>query len=1530
MPHTPITYTSVYTDSEPGRVFWGADEELSDGGSPRVIPVALPSLVYVLGPEHSPSPEYVPSPEHPPSPVETLKISDLDKDLKEDPEEDHIDYPADGGDGDDEPSNDDDTDDEDEEPFEDEDEDDDEEEEEHLALAESSVVPVVDPFPSGGDTKAFKTDESAPTPRSPQTKHPWRHALLSMLPHLHHNYLAAGIRLRAASPPLLLPSTSYRTDIPEAEMPPRKRACFTTPTSPDLEETEEFQVRFEDAQDDRAFLRARVNTLFRDRRFHLHTARLLDREAMYARMAWTGSEDRSVAIEAHVRTLEAQVATLIAQTLLLQIQLTTTLERVVAVLAERDADRSRNGDDSHDSGTSGRRQVSTVRECTYTDFLKCQPMNFKGTEGVVRLAQWLEKIESVFHISNCTVACHVKFATCTLQGNGLTWWNSHVQAVRHDIMYAMPWKTLKKMMTDKYYPRSEIKKLETKMWDLKVKGTDVMSYNQCFQELALMCDRMFPEELDVVEKYVGGLPDMIHGSVKASKPKKMQEAIEFAIEMMDKKILTITERLAENKRKFEYTSRNNQNQKQPFKRNNVARAYTVGTGEKKPYRGSKPLCPKCNYQYDGPCAPKTNPNSNVVTGMFLLNNRYASILFDTGANRSFVSTAFSSLIDIIPTTLDHGYDVELADGRIILVNTLILGCTLNFLNHPFNIDLMPVEMDSFDVIIAHVTTKKAEDKPKEKRLEDVPIVQDFPKLFLEDLTGIPPTRQVEFQIDLIPSAAPVAGAPYRLASFEMKELSDQLKDLSDKGFIRPKLNKLTVKNRYPLLRIDDLFDQLQLRVREEDIPKTAFRTRYGHYEFQVMPFSLTNAPAVFMDLMNRVCKPYLDKFMIVFIDDILIYSKSKQEHEEHLKLILELLKKEQLYAKFSKCEFWIPKVHFLGQVIDSQGIHVDPANIESIKDWASPKTATEIRQFLGLAGYYRRFIEGFSKIAKPMTKLTQKKKLCSAPILALPEESKDFIAYCDASIKGLGAVLIQREKVIAYASRQLKIHEKNYTTHDLELGAVVFALKIWSDYDCEIRYHPGKGNVVADALSRKERNKPLRVRALVMTIGLDLPKQILEAQTEIRKPENLKSEDVGGMLIENSKDPEKSKKEKLEPRADRTLCLNNRSWLPCYGDLRTLIMHESHKSKYSVHSGSDKMFQDMKQLYWWPNMKAEHQKPSGLLVQPEIAQWKWDNITMDFVTKLPRTQSVNDTIWVIIDRLTKFAHFLPMRETDPMDKLARLYLKEAVTRHEIPVSIIYDRDPRFTSNFWRSFQKAMSTQLDMSTAYHPQTDGQSERTIQTLEDMLHAFVIDFGNGWERHMTLIEFSYNNSYHASIKAAPFKALYGRKCRSLVCWAEKAMGTQLDMSTAYHPQTDGQSERTIQTLEDILHAFVIDFGSGLGKDTLTLIGNFRTTIVYHASIKSYPFEALYVGSVVHQFVGPRVHSMFHVSNLKKCLSDEPLAVPLDEIHIDDKLCFVEEPVEIMDCEVNVTPPKSDGSGIVTLGCDFKAQGTSHRKRP
>ncbi|GJY73912.1 reverse transcriptase domain-containing protein [Tanacetum coccineum] len=1145
-----------------------------------------------------------------------------------------------------------------------------------------------------------------------------------------------------------------------------------------------------------------------------------------------------------------------------------------------------------------------------------------------------------------------------------------------------------------------------------------------------MCDRMFPEEIDQVEKYVGGLPDTIHGSVMATKPKTMQDAIEFATELMDKKINTWAERQADNKRKSDDTARNNQNQ-QPNKRQNTGRAYAAGNGDRRPYGGPRPLCSKCNYHHDGPCAPKchkcnrfghlsrdcrnppnvntganqrgnvcfecgaqghfkrdcpklknnnnrgnrvgnakaqakvyavgnagANPDNNVVTGTFLLNNRYASILFDTGADRSFVSTAFSSRIVITPTALDHDYNVELADGQIVGLNTIIRGCTLNFLNHPFNIGLMPVELGSFDVIIsmdwlakyhaviicaekivripfgdeiliirgdgssnehgtrlniisytkaqeylkkgyhvflANITATKDEDKSKGKRLEDVPVVQEFPKVFPEDLPGIPPTRQVEFRIDLVPGATPVARAPYRLAPSEMKELAEQLQELTDKGFIRPSSSPWgapVLEEPLPTPKIDDLFDQLQgssiyskidlrsgyhqLRVREEDIPKTAFRTRYGHYEFQVMSFGLTNAPAVFMDLMNRVCKPYLDKFVIVFIDDILIYSKSKKEHEEHLRQILKLLKKEELYAKFSKCEFWISRVQFLGHVIDCRGIHVDPAKIESIKDWASPKTPTEICQFLGLAGYYRRFIEGFSKIAKSMTKLTQKG-------VALPEGSEDFIAYCDASKKGLGAVLMQREKVISYASRQLKIHEKNYTTHDLELGAVVFALKIWRHY-----LYGTKCTVFTDhkslqhILDQKELNmrqrrwkgtRTLRVQALVYDYWLGIFLKILKAQTEATKSRRTQE---GGCW---------------------------RSWLPFYGDLRTVIMHESYKYITLFY-----------RCLTCAKVKAEHQRPSGLLVQPEIPQWKWDNITMDFVMKLPKSSQGYDTIWVIVDRLTKSAIFMPMRETDPMDKLARMYLKEVVTKHGIPVSIICDRDPRFASNFWRSLQKALGTSLDMSTAYHPQT-GQSKRTIQTLEDMLRACVIDFGNGWVKHLPLVEFSYNNSYHASIKAAPFEALYGRKCRSPVCWAEVGQ-VQLTGPELVQETTERiiQIKQRIQTARDRQKSYAdlkrkpMEFQ--VGDKVMLKVSPWKGVVRFGKRGKLNPryvgpFKVLKkVGAVAYKLELPqelsRVHNTFHVSNLKKCYSDDPLVVPLEGLQVDDKLHFVEEPVEIMDREV------------------------------
>ncbi|XP_052623525.1 transposon Ty3-I Gag-Pol polyprotein isoform X1 [Lactuca sativa] len=698
------------------------------------------------------------------------------------------------------------------------------------------------------------------------------------------------------------------------------------------------------------------------------------------------------------------------------------------------------------------------------------------------------------------------------------------------------------------------------------------------------------------------------------------------------------------------------------------------------------------------------------------------------------------------------------------------------------------------------------------------------------------------------------------------------------------LNKLTIKNRYPLPRIDDLFDQLQgpnyfskidlrsgyhqLRVLEEDVPKTAFRTRYGHYEFVVMSFGLTNAPAVFMDLMNRVCRPYLDQLVIVFIDDILIYSRSKEEHSQHLHRVLETLLAEKLYAKFSKCEFWIRRVEFLGHVVSEAGIHVDPSKIKAIENWLAPKTPTEIRQFLGLAGYYCRFIQNFSRIAKPLTTLTQKgvafdweekqerafqtlkRALCTTPILSLPKGIEDFVVYCDASNQGLGCVLMQRGKVIAYASRQLKTHEVNYTIHDLELGAVVFALKIWrhylygtkstiftdhkglqhifdqkklnmrqrrwvellSDYECKIRYHPSKANVVADALIWKEY-AGRRVKSMTLTIHSHLSTQIKEAQLDALKPENVAGESLRGI------------DKNLEVKGGGALYLMDRIWTPKHGGFRELVMTEAHNTRYSDHPGSDKMYLDLKKLYWWPNMKAdiatfvskcltcakvnaEYQKPSGLLQQPEIPEWKWERITMDFITRLPKTMGGLDSIWVIVNRLTKSAHFLPIKETDKMEKLTRTYIREIVRLHGVPLSIISDRDSRFTSRFWQSLQSSLGTRLDISTTYHPQTDGQSERTIQSLEAMLRACVIDFGKAWDTHLPLVEFSYNNSYHTSIKAAPFEALYGRKCRSPLCWAEVG-DTQLAKgrvpeSTLTGPEIIRETTENIVQIRERLKAF------------------------------------------------------------------------------------------------------------------------------
>ncbi|GKA48551.1 reverse transcriptase domain-containing protein [Tanacetum coccineum] len=630
----------------------------------------------------------------------------------------------------------------------------------------------------------------------------------------------------------------------------------------------------------------------------------------------------------------------------------------------------------------------------------------------------------------------------------------------------------------------------------------------------------------------------------------------------------------------------------------------------------------------------------------------------------------------------------------------------------------------------------------------------------------------------------------------------------------------------------------------------------------------------------------------------------KEDHENHLRLMLDWLRKEKLYAKFSKCEFWLQEVHFLGYIVNHDGIHVDPSKIEAVKSWKAPTTPSEQEE----------------------TFQTLKDNLCNAPILSLPDKVEDFVVYCDASNQGLGCVLMQRDKVIAYASIQLKNHEKNYTTHDLELGVVVFALKIWrhylygtksviytdhkslqhifdqkelnmcqrrwlelfSDYECEIKYHPGKANVVADALSRKERVKPRRVRAMAVTIQSGVKGLILAAQGEAFKDENVIAEGLNGT------------DQQMEKREDGSLHYMDRIWVPLVGGVRTKIMDEAHKTSKCLTCAK---------------VKAEHQRPSGLLQQPEIPEWKWEKIAMDFITKLPRSSSGHDAIWVIGDRLTKSAHFLAIREDYSMEKLERLYIDEIVARHGVPTSIISDRGGHFTSRFWQTMQKALGTRLDMSTTYHPQTDGQSEHPIQTLEDMLRACVIDFGGSWNIHLSLDEFSYNNSYHSSIRCAPFEELYGRKCRSPKLWAE------IGDSGIIGPELVQETTDKVVVIRDRLKA---------ARDRQKSYANNRRKplefqVGDHVMLKVSPWKGVVrfgkKGKLAPRFIGPfeilervglvayrlrlpeelsRVHDTFHVSNLKKSLADANFYVPLDEIKVDKTLRFVEEPLEIVDHEV------------------------------
>nr|GEW81550.1 hypothetical protein [Tanacetum cinerariifolium] len=935
---------------------------------------------------------------------------------------------------------------------------------------------------------------------------------------------------------------------------------------------------------------------------------------------------------------------------------------------------------------------------------------------------------------------------------------NRIRTLSWEVAVSMSWNDFKFTMIEEFCPSHEMQKFKTGLWNHAMVGVGHAAYTDRFHELARLVPHLVTLESRNIKR---------NGSIKKVKKRGIVE--EYSMDKNGRDdykrtrtgnvfATTISPVGRENTCTWPKSVPRNVN---PVNARNppVRACYECGSTDH-----VRPTCPRLNRAQGPGGNQEARQDLNIVTGTFTLNDHYSTTLFDSGADYIFVSTTFIPLLGIEPSELGFRYEIKIASGQLAEIDKVIKGCRLEIEGHVFDIDLILFEHGNFNVIIGMdwLSNPKAEiichkkvvriplldgkvlrvvgERPEEttrllisvktrvKYQEEIVVVIDFLKVFSDDLSRLPSVREIE----LIPRATPVAKSPYRLAHSELEELIDDLFDqLQGSQFF----SMIDLRSKYH-----------HLRVHEDDIPKTTFRTRYGHFEFTVMPF-----------------------------ERILIYSKTQEEHVEHLRLVLELLKKEKLYVKFSMCVFWLRKVQFLGHVINGNEIHVDPSKIEAVKNWKAPRTPTEVRSFLGLDGYYRRFIENFSMIAKSLTILTQKcktfdwgeeqelvfqtlkDKLCNCLVLALLEGLEDFVVYCDASGIGLSCVLMQRGKMIAYASRQLKIHEKNYTTHDLELGAVMFALKIWihylyrtkslfSDYDCEIRYHPGKANVVADALSRKERIKSKRVRAMNMILQSSIKDKILAAQKETM-------DEIARL--------QKGLDEMIDQRR------------------------------------ADKMYYNLRDRYWWPRIKKD------------IAEY--EGIAMNFVTKLSRTSSGHDTIWVIMDRLTKSIYFLPMREDYKMERLARLYLNEIVARNGVPISIISDRDSRFTSR---------------------------------------ACVLDFEGSWDVHLPLVMFLYNNSYHSSVRCASFEPLYGKKCCSPIMWAEVGEGKLIG------------PELVQETTEKISHI----------HDRLKVAWDRQKS---YADKRMKPLE------------------------FSKCLAGPTLQVPLDEIRVDAKLNFMEEPVEILERE-------------------------------
>jgi transposase InsO family protein len=744
----------------------------------------------------------------------------------------------------------------------------------------------------------------------------------------------------------------------------------------------------------------------------------------------------------------------------------------------------------------------------------------------------------------------------------------------------------------------------------------------------------------------------------------------------------------------------------------------------------------------------------------------------------------------------------------------------------------------------------------------------------------PPPRAVDHAIALTPGAEPPHRGVIRLAQPELAELRRQLTELLAKGYIRPslspfgapvlfakkkdgtlrlcvdyrRLNGITVKNRYPLPRIDDILDQLhgatvfskidlqsgyhQVRIAEADIPKTAFRTRYGHYEWTVMPFGLTNAPATFQTLMNSVLAPHLDKFCTVYLDDVLVYSKTPQEHLHHLRIVLQCLRQHQLYAKLSKCAFGLTSMPFLGHVISGAGISMDPAKVDAITQWPAPTCVLDLQRFLGLANYYRRFVKDYSKVAAPLTALSTpatkgwpwgpaqeasfaalKQAIATAPMIHTPDLSRPFVVTTDASNFAVGAVLTQgvapEERTIAFESRKLTPAEVKYPVHDKEMAAVVYALKKWrhyllgthttvvtdhkaleffatqphlnprqvrwlgllAEYDHTIVHRSGKSNVVADALSRRpdhllsvlhlaarRRAAPQQPTETVIDLT-PFTQRVLDAAAD--------DEQYQQLLTAAAANPNTSGFD-----TDATGLLHytaggvDRLVIPAA--LRGELLREAHDAVISGHLGMDKTMERLARVAYWPHMerdvrqyvrtcdacqrnKPSNLKPPGLLQPLPIPTQNWEGIAMDFIVRLPPTASKHTAILTVVDRLTKMAHFIPTTTNVTAEAAAQQYFAGVVRLHGLPKSIVSDRDSKFTSNFWRALSHLTGTRLDMSTARHPQTDGQSERMNRTLEEMLRAYAT-LNPNWDELLPALEFAYNDSIQASSKHTPFFLNYG----------------------------------------------------------------------------------------------------------------------------------------------------------------------------